>query len=127
MKIWIDTHVFIWLMNGDNSISEKALSIIQNPDNEIFISDASFWEISIKIKIGKLQYLQSFENLQVYTVNNNISILPLKFEYYKQLLNLNLHHRDPFDRIIIAQSIVENLTIITIDEKFKLYEIPIIW
>jgi len=127
MNILLDTHAFIWLLNGDKTLSEKALVEIRNPENQIYISDASFWEISIKIKIGKLQFAQSFEKLMEYAVNNNILILPLKFDYYTELLKLELHHRDPFDRIIIAQAIIENMTIITIDDKFKLYNIPIIW
>ena len=127
MNIILDTHAFIWLMNGDHQLSEKALIEIRNTENEIFLSDVSFWEISIKIKIGKLKFNNSFDNLSEFTIDNNIKILPIKFGYFKELLNLELHHKDPFDRLIIAQARIENMSIITIDEKFKLYDISLIW
>lgn len=89
---------------------------------------ASLWEMAIKIKIGKLNLGFDFQELTIYLIRNNIEILPIAFEHILETMNLEDHHRDPFDRIIIAQAKFESLTIISKDENFPRYDhIKLIW
>lgn len=121
MKYLIDTHVFIWFMEGNPSFSPIAKSIILNKNNEIFISIASLWEISIKNSIGKLLISKKFNELSNVLYNNLIEILPITFSHTVENNQLPFHHRDPFDRIIVAQAIIENVNFISADAVFDNY------
>ena len=125
MRYLLDTHTFIWFMSGDEQLPANIISEIKRKDNDCCISIASLWEISVKIKIGKLEF--PFENAENFLLVNDINILPVYFSHLRQLLLLDLIHRDPFDRIIIAQGISENLTILTKDKNFKLYPCKWLW
>ena len=127
MKVLIDTHVFIWFINGDEQLPKKIREIIADTDNKCFISVASIWEIAIKFSLGKLELKSGFEKIAGFLLDNDIEILPLSFEHIRQLLKLDFHHRDPFDRIIIAQGIEEDITIITKDREFTLYDVHTLW
>lgn len=127
MKAIIDTHSYIWYINGDNRLSQKALDIIDNKSNDIFISSASIWELSIKIKLGKLKLISEFENIEQDLSDFRISVLYISMSDILQNFKLPFHHRDPFDRIIISQSINKNLPIIGCDEFFDNYNIERIW
>ena len=123
MKYLIDTNVLIWFMNGDEIISESVLNEIKNENNFCFVSIASLWEIAIKCNIGKLQLKLDFNKIARFLSDNNLVILQLEFSHLQTLLNLELLHRDPFDRIIIAQGISQDLTILTSDKQFKHYPV----
>ncbi len=127
MKYLLDTHALLWFINDDNSLSEKAKSIIENSENQILVSIASFWEIAIKRSIGKLDLKQSTEELFKETQNLNFILATIDERFIFLIETLPLHHRDPFDRILIAQAIVENLEIISIDEAFDAYPLKRIW
>ena len=127
MKLLWDTHTFIWLILGDNKLSEKAKNEIENPKNEHFLSIASLWEIGIKVKLGKLEILKPFENIIDDVTKNGINILPINFKHLVESMNLELHHRDPFDRLIISQGKAENMSIISRDEVFDKYINYRIW
>lgn len=127
MNLLLDTHTLIWLLEGDNNISPKALNAIQNPSNSCFISSASLWEIAIKISIKKLSINIPFQEIYQLVYNNGIEILTLEFEHFLKVGSLPFHHKDPFDRIIIAQAIVEKMTIIGKDEYFNYYNLDLIW
>ncbi|MBS1519540.1 MAG: type II toxin-antitoxin system VapC family toxin [Bacteroidetes bacterium] len=127
MKLLLDTHTFIWFMNGDLSLSDKAIAKIKDADNQCFFSIASVWEIAIKMKLNKLRIKSKFKNIIDFCIENKIDILPISFEHILELNNLDFHHRDPFDRLIIAQGIVEKLTVITRDENFYLYKVKCLW
>ena len=93
-----------------------------------FVSIVSVWEIAIKVHIGKLALRNNFSLLSDFIKQSGIEILPVKFEHLQQLLHLDFHHRDPFDRLIIAQALNENMQIISKDENFKKYnKVKIIW
>lgn len=126
MKYLIDTHTLIWYISGDKQLSKKAVSILQNEKNKIFVSKASLWEIAIKISIGKLNTSISFSDLEKFLSDNNFDTLEISFKHLEHLLNLPVHHNDPFDRIIICQSIMENIPVITYDNKFSLYGVSIL-
>jgi PIN domain nuclease of toxin-antitoxin system len=127
MNFLLDTHTFIWFINGDRSLSDKVISKIKNVENQCFFSIASIWEISIKMRLNKLQLKSDFNNITNFCIDNEIEILPITFEHIQALNDLDFHHRDPFDRIIIAQSITEELTVITKDENFHLYKVKCLW
>ena len=131
MKYLIDTHVIIWLLENDDKLSRTARREIENPDNQIFVSIVSLFEIAIKVKIGKLDFNKSVNDIVKELNNQGINILALNafhIENY-QSVPLIADHRDPFDRILIATALHENLSIITIDEKFENYKhiINVIW
>ncbi|MEK7433697.1 MAG: type II toxin-antitoxin system VapC family toxin [Cyanobacteriota bacterium] len=126
MKYIIDTHTLIWYIDGDNKLSKKAVSILQNTNNQIYVSKVSLWEIAIKISISKLNTSIPFPELEKFLLDNNFDILEIGFKHFEHLLNLPIHHNDPFDRIIICQSVIENIPIITYDNKFSLYDVRII-
>lgn len=123
----IDTHTFIWFIEGDKKLSKTAKEIISKKDVSTFISIASLWEIAVKISLGKLELKTSFSKISQLIFNNGFQILPIVFEDTLILSELPFHHRDPFDRIIIAQSITNKLSIISRDKIFSEYNISLIW
>jgi len=123
----LDTHAHIWFIEGDRLLSAKALSAINDEAYFNFVSIASIWEIAIKLNVEKLKLQTSFLGIQKKMYENGFKLLPLNFEHTLILKDLPLHHRDPFDRMIIAQSIAEDLTIISKDKNFSLYPIKLLW
>jgi len=124
----LDTHTLLWCSENDENLSPKVERIITNPDNDIFVSIVSFWEICIKISINKLQTKLPVEQLEQYLINNNIQLLPIKLNHTFLVKNLPLFHRDPFDRLLIAQAISENLILLSKDSNFEKYEkLTIFW
>ena len=127
MQYLLDTHTFIWFIDDVKTLSQKAAKEIAYIENDCFLSIASLWEIAIKCNIGKLQLKSSFHDITYFLADNNIRILPLEFRHLQTLLSLELIHRDPFDRIIIAQAITDDLTIITMDKHFPGYPVKCTW
>ncbi len=121
MKYLIDTHIFIWFVESSPNLSRTAKKIIENQSNEIFISIAALWEISIKTSIGKLKIKGTYDSVIDDLNDNLIEILPLEFVHTVENNRLPFHHRDPFDRIMIAQAIVENIDFISADAVFDDY------
>ena len=121
MKYLIDTHTFLWFNEGSSELSIKAKNLIADKTNEIFISIASLWEISIKTAIGKLEIVGEYELIIEDVTDNEIEILSINFAHTVVQNRLPLHHRDPFDRMIISQAIVENIDVISKDEQFDVY------
>jgi len=127
MKILLDTHAFIWFVENDNLLPNKIKQFIEKPTNEIFLSIASIWEMAIKIQIKKLVIDKSIERIIELSTLNGFELLPILPEHIIKLTSLELHHRDPFDRIIIAQGLVENQQIVSRDEIFDNYNINRVW
>lgn len=128
MRILIDTSTFLWFIGGSRKLSKKAIEIIENFDNELVMSVASLWEIAIKDSIGKLELSEPFEQLIPKEINKNeIEILQIELPHLYEMMKLPLYHKDPFDRLIIAQGIIEQLPVIACDKAFKSYNIDIIW
>lgn len=126
MNIILDTHVFLWFITGDKQLDETAIKHIVNPRNNCFVSIASIWEIAIKISIDKLDIKGGFGTIENFLENNDVEIMPITFEHTKTLLTLPHYHNDPFDRIVISQSISEDFPIISKDRYFKDYGITLL-
>ena len=121
MQYLIDTHVFIWFIENSPKLPQSIKDLIEDERSDIFISIASIWEISIKTSIEKLPLNRRFEELIDVLNDNLIEILPIKFAHTVENNQLLFHHRDPFDRIIISQAIVENIDFISADAAFDKY------
>lgn len=118
MRFLIYTHILIWFLEGNNLLPKSRRQIISNSQNEVFVSIGSIWEIAIKISIGKLTLAKPLEDVIDQISFQNIEILSISPQHILQLLSLPFHHRDPFDRLIIAQSQVEHLAIMSNDSEF---------
>ncbi|MBD2001174.1 type II toxin-antitoxin system VapC family toxin [Leptolyngbya sp. FACHB-541] len=122
----LDTHAFIWLTENDSSLPGNLRTTIDTADL-VYLSIASFWEIAIKLKLGKLSLRQSYETIGIAIDSSDILILPISFADTVQVRNLPLHHGDPFDRMLISQAINHSLTIISTDKKFDAYPVKRMW
>ncbi|MBR8826534.1 MAG: type II toxin-antitoxin system VapC family toxin [Gomphosphaeria aponina SAG 52.96 = DSM 107014] len=128
MKILIDTHTFLWFAQGSSKLSPQATELLEDDENETLLSIASIWEMQIKIKIGKLQLdVPLPELIASQQTTNELEILPIKLSHIWALDELPLHHKDPFDRLLIAQGIRENLPILSIDSSFDQYPGQRLW
>jgi len=127
MKILLDTHTFLWFLAGASELSKQARMLIENPENEKYISIASFWEIAIKNSLGKLTLDVPYAELKTEAIKNSFQILPITFEDTLQLNTLSFHHRDPFDRIIISQAKENNLMLLSCDSNFNSYDVNLFW
>ena len=123
MKLLLDTHTLIWWLANNPTLSQAAKKAISNPDNLVFVSAASAWEIAIKKSLGKLD---APDDLELQIDQHNFHSLPITIAHGIAVGKLSLHHNDPFDRMIIAQAIHESLTIITRDKKFSPYNVSIL-
>ena len=122
----LDTHTLLWYLNNSNQLSNMARNTINNEDN-IFVSIISFWEIALKKYLGKLSFSCSITEIEELCLKKNIKILSIKSSHLDELANLPTIHNDPFDRLIIAQTKIENLILITKDKIIPKYGIRIIW
>ena len=128
MRALLDTSSFLWFIAGSDSLSIKARDLIVDMNNDLFLSVASLWEIAIKMSIGKLKLLRSFEQIIPAQLEENfINILPIELNHLSQIIELPFHHRDPFDRLIIAQGMTEGIPVISSDASFQMYPVEVIW
>ncbi len=127
MDILLDTHVLIWFLNGDSTLSQKVKEIIEDQNNIKFVSIASIWEIAIKISLDKFRFAKGFKLFLELIEENGFDILPISFEDTIIVSTLEFIHRDPFDRILIAQCKANNLVMATKDENIMKYQVSTIW
>lgn len=121
MRFLIDTHIFLFFINGDKSITKEIVNIINNPNTEKQISIVSLWEIVIKINIGKLKLKDNITSIYLLLSKFGIKIVSPNENTFKAYLSLPLIHKDPFDRMIISQAIADDLTLITDDQHIRNY------
>jgi PIN domain nuclease of toxin-antitoxin system len=121
VRYLIDTHILLWYIVGDRRVSLDIIERIENINNDIYISNASLWEIAIKVSIGKLSLKGSLLDLKNFLAANSFNILEFDFDDLEVLLSLPFYHQDPFDRIIISQSLSKSLEIITNDNQIQKY------
>ncbi|MGB1286509.1 MAG: type II toxin-antitoxin system VapC family toxin [Aggregatilineales bacterium] len=128
MSYLLDTHTFLWFLEDDVSLSDTAKTMIEAPDNDIYLSIASVWEIAIKVSLNKLQFPSPFkETIDRSLFDNQITLLNITTTHTDKLITLPFHHRDPFDRLIIVQSQIEALPVIGKDTIFDKYDIERYW
>ena len=127
MSFLIDTHAFLWYIQASDQLSPKAADILEDPNQNLYFSIASLWEISIKMGLGKLKLDNSFHELEALLSRLSIEILPITFADTETYFSLSLHHRDPFDRMLITQVMNRSLSIITADSAFDAYSIDRVW
>jgi len=128
MKYLLDTHAFLWWIGDDRRLSEAARDAISRAENELFFSVASAWEIAIKTQLGRLTLTTSLDKFLTEQIRrNDLDILPIGLYHAITLHGLPLHHRDPFDRMLVAQAIAEELTLISRDELIRQYDVPVRW
>jgi len=125
--ILLDTHALIWYLAGDPQLPNDRKNDINNEAIKCYVSIVSIWEIAIKESLKKLEYGSGVEEITKLLVNSPFLLLPIKIDHIRLLTNLPFHHRDPFDRMLIAQAMMEDLTIITKDTWFPDYGIRISW
>jgi PIN domain nuclease of toxin-antitoxin system len=128
MRLLLDTHAFLWFIMGSANLSVNARALIENPANERLLSVAGLWEIAIKTSLGKLTLSAPFDELIPAQLKlNGIDLLNIKVEHLSTLTTLPFHHRDPFDRLVVAQAIVEKLPVISLDRAFDTYGVTRHW
>lgn len=128
MKLLLDTHAFLWFVMDSPKMSKRARSLIEIAENEVYLSVVSAWEIAIKTSLGKLRITESISELILPELETNqFLLLGIEIPHIEKVADLPFHHRDPFDRLLISQSLVMQVPIISRDEVFDLYTPERIW
>jgi len=128
MNVLLDTHAFLWLATGDDRLSETARKTFLNQKNSLFFSAASYWEICIKMSLGKISLKTGwFQTIQNEMKINAIQWLPIEMTHCAKVIKLPFHHRDPFDRMLVAQAITEKMQLLSRDSRLSAYSIKRIW
>ena len=128
MRLLLDTHAFLWWVTDNDKLSRKARAAITETANECFLSVVSAWEMAIKSSVGKLKLPEPLDRfVPAQLVANGFVQLPIEFRHVAKVATLTFHHRDPFDRLLIAQAIEEKMHIVSADATFKRYGVKRIW
>jgi PIN domain nuclease of toxin-antitoxin system len=128
MRLLFDTHTFLWWHGERAQLSPRVLELCEQPEHELFLSIATIWELQIKHHLNKLKLTRSLAAIiELEQATNNISLLSISPTHIYSLYNLPHHHRDPFDRLLIAQAQTENLSLLSVDPAFAQYEVQTIW
>lgn len=127
MNLLIDTHVLLWLASNPEKLSSSSLALCANPTTRLTVSIVSFWELSIKISLQKIDMPKdAIRQLRVWCMENQIDILPIRLDDCEVVQSLPFHHRDPFDRMIIAQAMTRELSVMSADQYFSAYACKLI-
>lgn len=128
MKLLLDTHTLLWFIAGSPDLSASARSLIEDASHDKFVSIASIWETAIKVSIGKMTLSAPFDALFPHQLQiNGFELLPVKVEHTSLITNLSFHHRDPFDRILVAQAKFESMKVVSVDDAFEKYGLVRLW
>jgi PIN domain nuclease of toxin-antitoxin system len=127
MNLLIDTHILIWYIAGHPNLNQTMIALLEDTENNLFISVASLWEIAIKVGKGKLDLGIEFHELEAILNQLRIQVLPILFGDLNVHLTLPFNHSDPFDRLIISQSISQNLMLMSADSAFSDYRVQNVW
>ena len=127
MKYLIDTHAFLWCVEGSNKLSETVKTIIRDENKQRYISMASLWEFSIKHSMGKLGFEGDLARLYSIIKQYDLSVLPILQPHLEKLIHLPFLHRDPFDRLLVATAQADEMTLLTADENIRKYEVSCFW
>jgi PIN domain nuclease of toxin-antitoxin system len=129
MRLLLDAQTLIWHRAGDTRLPEKVRDALTGPDNDLFISEATWWEISVKFSLKKLELLGGVDGLREEWIDRGVAFsLPIEWRHTRRLVDLPFVHRDPFDRMLVAQALSENLTIVGGDPVFPQYSgLKVFW
>ena len=128
MRLLLDTHAFLWWIADDARLSKRARSAIATRRDECFVSIASCWEIAIKVSLEKLKLKASVDRfIPEQLAVNSFSLLPIEFAHVARVARLPFHHRDPFDRLLAAQGLIDDLTVVSADPIFRRYGVKRVW
>lgn len=128
MKLLLDTHALLWFLGNDPQLSASGRQNIENPAHKKFVSAASLWEIAIKLNLEKLKLPKPFDEVFPHQLQvNGFELLPISYAHLNQLVLFPFHHRDLFDRLLLAQAVVDEMTIITRDPEFAKYPVKTLW
>lgn len=129
-RLLLDTHTFLWWINNSyvHLLSRKVQTLLSDDNNQLYLSMASIWEIAVKVSIGKLNLSQPLETFLANQLEtNNVNLLNITLPHAVRVATLPLHHRDPFDRLLVAQSLVEDLPLLSKDDMFDAYGVVRLW
>lgn len=128
MKMLLDTQAFLWFVLNDARLSATARLLLTDPANELLLSPASYWEIAIKVSIGKYSVPGSFKDfMDRQILHNQLTILPITVAHAAVVASLPFHHRDPFDRLLVAQALTESLPLVSADPILSAYGVSRLW
>jgi PIN domain nuclease of toxin-antitoxin system len=128
VKLLLDTHAFLWWVEGTPALGRRARAEVSDPDNEVYFSVASCWELAIKLSLGKLRLTQSLERfIPEQLTRNGFALCGLEFRHVAAVAGLPFHHRDPFDRVLAAQALLDGLAIVSADRVFRKYGVAVVW
>lgn len=128
MNYLLDTHALLWWMAGDSKLSANVRTTLTQASGAVFVSVASLWEMALKIRLGKLKMPDPFDAYILRQIQiNRMEVLPIHAPHVFETLNLPPHHRDPFDRILVAQARKEDLTLISQDKALHAYDVNVYW
>jgi PIN domain nuclease of toxin-antitoxin system len=127
VTLLLDTQAFLWFASGDARLSRRARRAIETDDAEVWLSAASVWEMAIKARIGRLSLPSSVHAYVEQKQRAGVVIRPVEWPHAAAVESLPFHHRDPFDRLIIAQALADDMTVVTNDPAFPAYGVKTIW
>jgi PIN domain nuclease of toxin-antitoxin system len=128
VRLLLDTHAFLWWVEGAPALGRRARAEVSNPDNEVFFSIASCWELAIKLSLGKLRLTQSLDRfIPEQLTRNGFVLLGVEFRHVAGVADLPFHHHDPFDRVLAAQALLDELAIVSADRVFRKYGVTVVW
>jgi PIN domain nuclease of toxin-antitoxin system len=128
VKLLLDTHAFLWWVEGTPAIGRRARAAVSNPDNEVLLSIASCWEIAIKLSLGRLRLTERLDRfIPEQLTLNGFSLLAVELRHVVRVAGLPFHHRDPFDRLLATQALEEGLALVSADRVFRKYGVTVVW
>ncbi len=126
MKLLLDTHILLWYLEDHANLPKAQRLMIEDRRNQVAVSAACLWEMTIKISIGKLDMMDDLATIEATLRQQGIQILPIQTAHLQRLLSLPFHHRDPFDRLIISQALAEEMTLVSNDSAFSAYPVALL-
>jgi PIN domain nuclease of toxin-antitoxin system len=127
MRLLLDTHTVIWVIDGNSRMPQHIREMLVDSSNDVYVSAVSLWEISIKSRLGKYVLNESLVDITRLLRKKGFSFLPVRLKHVYHLDTLELHHKDPFDRMLIAQSLADDCALVSCDDAFDLYDVQRLW
>jgi len=128
VRLLLDTHAFLWWVEGSPTLGRRARAAVSDAENEVLFSIASCWELAIELGLGKLRLIRPLDRFISDQLRlNGFSLLDVELEHVVRVVDLPFHHRDPFDRLLAAQALEEDLTVVSADRVFRKYGVALVW